>query len=190
MQSLWAATPAERNELLGKLGAGGMATVCLAKDLEHDRKVALKLTKPELAAVPGAERIVQELTTTATLQYPHSRSRDLRRLLAGRRSRLCLDDAGARARRSSSGHRHFLRHSFRRMTDTRSEAVAVVRDAILKTAPAERMRRALELSEQVRSLSLAGLRLRHPNCSTLQLVELLSGETLIPVTPLRCDDDL
>ncbi len=76
------------------------------------------------------------------------------------------------------------------MTDTRSEAVAVIREAILKTAPAERMRRALELSEQVRSLSLAGLRLRHPGYSTLQLVELLSGETLIPLTPLRCDDDL
>ena len=54
-----------------ELGAGGMATVYLAQDLKHDRKVALKVLKPELAAVLGAERFVQEITTTATLQHPH-----------------------------------------------------------------------------------------------------------------------
>lgn len=63
--------------------------------------------------------------------------------------------------------------------------MAVVREAILRMEPAERVRQALELSEQVRALSLAGLRVRHPGCSTLQLVELLSGETLIPVSPRR-----
>ena len=47
-----------------ELGAGGMATVYLAEDLKHKRKVALKVLKPELAAVLGAERFVQELTTT------------------------------------------------------------------------------------------------------------------------------
>jgi hypothetical protein len=53
------------------LGEGGMATVYLAEDLKHDRKVALKLLKPELAAVLGAERFVQEIKTTAALQHPH-----------------------------------------------------------------------------------------------------------------------
>ena len=54
-----------------ELGTGGMATVYLARDLRHDRKVALKLLKPELAAVLGAERFVQEIKTTASLQHPH-----------------------------------------------------------------------------------------------------------------------
>ena len=54
-----------------ELGAGGMATVYLAEDIKHDRRVALKLLKPELAAVLGAERFVQEIKTTAALQHPH-----------------------------------------------------------------------------------------------------------------------
>ncbi|MBA4072348.1 MAG: hypothetical protein C0497_11010 [Gemmatimonas sp.] len=54
-----------------ELGAGGMATVYLAEDLKHDRKVALKVLKPELAAVLGAERFVVEIKTTAALQHPH-----------------------------------------------------------------------------------------------------------------------
>jgi eukaryotic-like serine/threonine-protein kinase len=54
-----------------ELGQGGMATVYLAEDLKHKRKVALKVLKPELAAVLGAERFVQEITTTASLQHPH-----------------------------------------------------------------------------------------------------------------------
>jgi serine/threonine-protein kinase len=53
------------------LGQGGMATVYLAHDLRHDRKVALKVLKPELAAVLGAERFVVEIRTTASLQHPH-----------------------------------------------------------------------------------------------------------------------
>jgi serine/threonine-protein kinase len=62
---------AGRYRLERKLGAGGMATVYLAEDLKHKRKVALKVLKPELAAVLGAERFVQEITTTASLQHPH-----------------------------------------------------------------------------------------------------------------------
>jgi serine/threonine-protein kinase len=54
-----------------ELGAGGMATVYLATDLKHDRKVAIKVLKPELAAVLGAERFVVEIKTTASLQHPH-----------------------------------------------------------------------------------------------------------------------
>src|ERR1051325_1129355 len=53
------------------IGEGGMATVYVALDLKHDRRVALKLLKPELAAVLGADRFVQEIKTTAALQHPH-----------------------------------------------------------------------------------------------------------------------
>ena len=53
------------------LGAGGMATVYLADDLKHDRKVAIKVLKPELAAVLGAERFVAEIKTTAAMSHPH-----------------------------------------------------------------------------------------------------------------------
>ncbi len=54
-----------------QLGAGGMATVYLAHDIKHDRKVALKVLRPELAAVVGAERFLTEIKTTANLQHPH-----------------------------------------------------------------------------------------------------------------------
>ena len=50
-----------------QLGEGGMATVYLADDLKHERKVALKVLKPELAAVVGAERFLAEIKTTANL---------------------------------------------------------------------------------------------------------------------------
>ncbi len=48
-----------------------MATVYLAYDVKHDRKVAIKVLKPKLAAVLGAERFVQEIKTTASLHHPH-----------------------------------------------------------------------------------------------------------------------
>ncbi len=54
-----------------ELGEGGMATVYLADDIKHERKVALKVLKPELAAVVGAERFLAEIKTTANLQHPH-----------------------------------------------------------------------------------------------------------------------
>jgi len=62
---------ANRYQILSRLGEGGMATVYLAEDLKHKRQVAVKVLKPELAAVLGAERFVQEITTTASLQHPH-----------------------------------------------------------------------------------------------------------------------
>jgi len=62
---------ADRYRIERELGAGGMATVYLAADLKHDRKVAIKVLKPELAAVLGAERFVQEIKTTAALSHPH-----------------------------------------------------------------------------------------------------------------------
>jgi serine/threonine protein kinase len=54
-----------------ELGAGGMAIVYLAEDLKHERKVALKVLKPELAAVVGADRFLAEIKTTANLLHPH-----------------------------------------------------------------------------------------------------------------------
>ena len=60
-----------RYEIERELGEGGMATVYLAKDLKHNRPVALKVLKPELAAVVGAERFLAEIETTANLQHPH-----------------------------------------------------------------------------------------------------------------------
>ncbi len=61
----------DRYTLERELGQGGMATVYLAEDVKHKRQVAIKVLKPELAAVLGAERFVQEITTTAALQHPH-----------------------------------------------------------------------------------------------------------------------
>ena len=54
-----------------ELGAGGMATVYLAQDIKHRRKVALKVLRPEFSAVIGAERIFEEIETTANSQHPH-----------------------------------------------------------------------------------------------------------------------
>jgi len=53
------------------IGVGGMATVYLARDMRHDRNVALKLLKPELGAVLGVERFLSEIRVTANLQHPH-----------------------------------------------------------------------------------------------------------------------
>jgi serine/threonine-protein kinase len=62
---------AERYRIERRLGAGGMAIVYLATDLRHDRPVALKVLRPDLAAAIGAERFLQEIKTTANLQHPH-----------------------------------------------------------------------------------------------------------------------
>ena len=62
---------ADRYHIERELGAGGMATVYLAQDLKHGRKVAIKVLRPELAAVIGAERFVREIRTIAALQHPH-----------------------------------------------------------------------------------------------------------------------
>ena len=62
---------ADRYRLERELGRGGMATVYLARDLKHDRDVALKVLRPELAAVLGAERFLQEIRISARLDHPH-----------------------------------------------------------------------------------------------------------------------
>jgi serine/threonine protein kinase len=62
---------ADRYRIERELGQGGMATVYLAEDLKHGRKVAIKVLRPELAAVIGADRFVREIRTIAALQHPH-----------------------------------------------------------------------------------------------------------------------
>src|SRR5437588_13131539 len=62
---------ADRYEVEREIGAGGMATVYLAHDAKHDRKVAIKILHAEVAAVLGAERFLQEIRVTANLQHPH-----------------------------------------------------------------------------------------------------------------------
>jgi serine/threonine-protein kinase len=66
-----AAALADRYRIARELGQGGMATVYLAQDLKHDRRVAIKVLRPELAAVIGADRFLREIKTLATLQHPH-----------------------------------------------------------------------------------------------------------------------
>jgi serine/threonine-protein kinase len=61
----------DRYTIERELGAGGMATVYLAHDIKHDRNVAIKVLRPELAAAIGADRFLSEIKTTAHLQHPH-----------------------------------------------------------------------------------------------------------------------
>src|SRR5213595_355388 len=62
---------AGRYEIEREIGAGGMATVYLARDVKHDRRVALKVLTPELGAVLGADRFLSEIRVTANLQHPN-----------------------------------------------------------------------------------------------------------------------
>ena len=62
---------ADRYTLERELGAGGMATVYLAQDLKHDRKVAIKVLRQELSATLGSERFAREIAVAARLQHPH-----------------------------------------------------------------------------------------------------------------------
>ena len=62
---------ANRYKIVSHLGEGGMATVYLAEDLEHERKVAVKVLRSELAAVIGADRFLHEIKLTAALQHPN-----------------------------------------------------------------------------------------------------------------------
>ena len=62
---------ADRYRIARELGRGGMATVYLAHDLRHERQVALKVLRPELAATLGPERFLHEIRITAGLQHPH-----------------------------------------------------------------------------------------------------------------------
>ena len=62
---------ADRYAIERELGSGGMATVYLAKDVKHRRKVAVKVLRPELAAVLGSDRFLREIEIAAALTHPH-----------------------------------------------------------------------------------------------------------------------
>jgi serine/threonine-protein kinase len=62
---------ADRYQIEREIGSGGMATVYLAEDLKHHRKVAVKVLRPELAAAIGPERFLREIEIAAGLQHPH-----------------------------------------------------------------------------------------------------------------------
>ena len=62
---------ADRYEVERELGRGGMATVYLAKDLEHDRQVAIKVMRPQIAEVMGAERFLREIEIAGSLEHPN-----------------------------------------------------------------------------------------------------------------------
>src|SRR4029077_7044109 len=62
---------AGRYEVEREIGAGGMATVYVARDVKHERRVALKVLNPELGAVLGVERFLSEIRVTANLQHPN-----------------------------------------------------------------------------------------------------------------------
>src|SRR3954469_25064719 len=62
---------AGRYRLERELGRGGMATVYLAQDLKHHRKVAIKVLRPELGALLGPERFAREIRIAAALSHPH-----------------------------------------------------------------------------------------------------------------------
>lgn len=62
---------ADRYVIQEEIGAGGMATVYLARDVKHERKVAVKILRPELAAALGADRFLREVKITASLTHPH-----------------------------------------------------------------------------------------------------------------------
>ncbi len=62
---------ADRYRIDREIGRGGMASVYLARDVRHDRDVAVKVLHPDLAAALGADRFLAEIKTTARLQHPH-----------------------------------------------------------------------------------------------------------------------
>ncbi|MDO8501619.1 MAG: protein kinase [Gemmatimonadaceae bacterium] len=62
---------ADRYPIERELGRGGMATVYLAQDIKHGRRVAIKVLRPELAAMLGAERFLREIEIAARLSHPH-----------------------------------------------------------------------------------------------------------------------
>ena len=61
----------DRYRIEREIGSGGMATVYLAEDLKHHRKVAIKVLRPELAASLGVERFMREIEIAANLTHPH-----------------------------------------------------------------------------------------------------------------------
>src|SRR6476660_7260487 len=71
MQTTLASALEGRYTIEREIGRGGMATVYLARDVRHNRKVALKVLNPELGAVLGVERFLAEIEVTANLHHPN-----------------------------------------------------------------------------------------------------------------------
>ena len=79
------------------------------------------------------------------------------------------------------GQRQGSEHSrFQHMYDTPPDINERVRDAVLRQSPIDRLRATLALSESMREIALAGLRARYPGKSTLELVEVMTGESMTP----------
>ena len=112
---------ADRYRVERTLGAGGMATVFLARDLKHDRDVAIKVLHPELAVSIGAERFDREIHLVARLQHPHI---------------LMLIDSG-----EADGHLYYV------MPYVRGESL---QDRLEREGPLP-LREALRITEQVAS---------------------------------------
>ena len=71
LSSQFEAALAGRYRIDRKLGEGGMSVVFLARDLRHDRRVAVKMLRPELTAAIGSDRFLREIRIIAGLQHPH-----------------------------------------------------------------------------------------------------------------------
>jgi len=90
---------ADRYRIERELGRGGMATVYLARDLKHDRPVAIKVLRPDLTARVSGQRFLREIRLTANLHHPHilplldSGEAVIRSLVAGRGSQVTSDKA-------------------------------------------------------------------------------------------------
>src|SRR5881628_3338448 len=101
--TLIAAALDDRYVIERELGAGGMAVVYLARDRKLDREVALKVLRPELGAVLGAERFLTEIKISARLDHPHPHPH---RFGGGERAALlciALRARGVAARQAESG---------------------------------------------------------------------------------------
>ena len=70
-RTILTAALSDRYEIDREIGRGGMATVYLARDVRHEREVAIKVLHPDLGAALGADRFLAEIKTTAKLQHPH-----------------------------------------------------------------------------------------------------------------------
>ena len=99
--SALAETLRDRYRIERELGRGGKATVYLAHDLKHDRRVALKVLLPELAQTVGAERFLREIQIAAQLHHPHILP--LLRLRRGRRASSTTSCRTWRANRCAIG---------------------------------------------------------------------------------------
>ncbi|MGD2124298.1 MAG: serine/threonine-protein kinase, partial [Gemmatimonadota bacterium] len=70
-QNRLSAAIADRYRIESEIDSGGMATVYRARDVKHERTVAIKVLRPDLAEAIGADRFLREIRTTASLSHPH-----------------------------------------------------------------------------------------------------------------------